>query len=192
MVLLDVLRRNLAQHEPLEVEGESVKRRAAVAAILREGGARGPEALLIKRVDREGDPWSGQMAFPGGRHEPDDVDLLATAIRESREEVGLHLPDHAELIGRLDDLRTHTGDMLVRPYVFLLHGPVVLSPNVEVAEIHWGELGPMLRGERDTHFEWQGGPTKLRFPGYDVSGRVVWGLTHRMLDLLLRMSREAP
>lgn len=189
MLDLSLLARNLAARAPRDVDGADIKRRAAVAAVLREGGPTGPEVLLIKRVDRVGDPWSGQMAFPGGRFEPSDPDLLATAIRESREEVGLHLPDHAELLGRLDDLRTHTGDMLVRPYVFLLQRPVVLEPNVEVAEIHWGELGPMQRGERDAHVDWSApagwsGPTSMRFPGYDVNGRVVWGLTHRMLQLL--------
>jgi 8-oxo-dGTP pyrophosphatase MutT (NUDIX family) len=194
MIDLDVLSANLARHVAEDVDGADIKRRAAVAAILREGSPVGPEVLLMKRVERASDPWSGQMSFPGGRFEDRDRDLLATAIRESREEVGIHLPDQAELLGRLDDLRTHTGDMLVRPYVFRLRAPVVLEPNAEVAELHWGPLRAMQAGELDTHFVWSPSEgarpsASLRFPGYDVGGRVVWGLTHRMLQLLLAHAR---
>lgn len=188
MVDLDALSASLARHVAEDVGGPEIKRRAAVAAILRDGPA-GPEVLLMKRVERASDPWSGQMSFPGGRFEEQDHDLLATAIRETREEVGIHLPDHAHLMGRLDDLRTHTGDMLVRPFVFRLRAPVVLEPNAEVAELHWGRLRAMQAGELDTHYTWNASEARpsaaLRFPGYDVGGRVVWGLTHRMLQLLL-------
>ncbi len=187
---LDTLTRNLAQHTARDVDGIEIKRRAAVAAILRPMARGDAEVLLMKRVERASDPWSGQMAFPGGRYEPGDPDLLATAIRETHEEVGVQLLDHAQSIGRLDDLRTHTGDMLVRPYVFVLGAPVVLTPNVEVDELHWAPLSAIARGERETHFTWtrEGGPS-MRFPGYDVGGRVVWGLTHRMLQLLLEQGR---
>lgn len=190
---LDTLTRNLALHAPRDVDGVEIKRRAAVAAMLRPTENGDAEVLLMKRVERVSDPWSGQMSFPGGRFEPDDADLLATSIRETREEVGVHLPDHAHLIGRLDDLRTHTGDMLVRPYVFVLAAPVVLMPNAEVDELHWAKLAAIARGERETHFTWsrEGGPS-MRFPGYDVGGRVVWGLTHRMLQLLLEQGRSQP
>ena len=186
MVDLERLRhrlRGLTYEEP-----ERTPRRAAVAAVLRPGGPRGPEALFIKRVERAGDPWSGQMAFPGGRHDESDPDLLVTATREAREEVGLDLGG-AELLGRLEDIRTHTGDTLVRPFVFVLHEPVVLVPNEEVAEVHWGELVPMARGERDTSVTWSRGELSMRFPGYDLSGRTIWGLTHRMLQRLFEHAR---
>lgn len=187
MVDLDRLRRRLAE-ERLDETTEAVRRRAAVAAVLRPGGPRGPEALFIKRALREGDPWSGQMAFPGGKHEDSDPDLATTARREAREEVGLDL-ERAELLGRLEDIRTHTGDTLVRPFVFVLHEPVVLVPNDEVAEVHWGELVPMARGERDTTLTWSRGELSMRFPGYDLNGNTIWGLTHRMLQLLFERAR---
>ena len=56
---------------------------AAVAAILRDGGADGAEVLFILRAESDRDPWSGHIAFPGGRREPDDGSLLTTAIRSS-------------------------------------------------------------------------------------------------------------
>ena len=131
-------------NDPLVLEGGYLQ--AAVALVLR---AREPlELLLIKRATSERDPWSGHMALPGGRHEESDPDLAATAVREALEEIGLPLHRHAKPLGRLDDVRTHTGDMIVRPYVWSLEEPVVLSPNAEVAVVFApadvaADLGPL-------------------------------------------------
>ena len=84
-------------------EGESSQgslRQAAVALVLREG-PEGPELLVIKRSETERDHWSGHLALPGGRVEPGDENLLATAVRETLEEVGLDLGAGGEAIARL-------------------------------------------------------------------------------------------
>src|SRR5512143_2692083 len=75
------------------------RKRAAVAALVRDAPA-GPRVLLMKRVDREGDPWSGHISLPGGRHDKRDPDLLATAIRETHEELGIQLAG-TRLLGNL-------------------------------------------------------------------------------------------
>lgn len=181
---LDDVRSRLAVRPAVDLDGPGIRRRAAVVGVLRDG-ARGAELLLIRRAERAGDPWSGQMALPGGRHEEGDPDLAATAVREVQEEVGLSLSDDATPLGRLDDVRTHTGDTVVRPFVWALRTPVILTPNAEVAEIHWVPLAAMASGERDTTYAWSGAPTGLTFPGYQVADRVVWGLTHRILGMLL-------
>lgn len=182
---LEAVRRALAAAAARE---QSAERSAAVAAVLREG-ERGPEALFIRRGERVGDPWSGHMAFPGGRHEPHDRDLLATALRETREEVGLDLTN-ARMLGRLDDVETHQRGLVVRPYVFELRElPRLAVPNVEVAEALWVPLAPMYRGERDTTYAYEHEGRAYRFPGYDVEGRIVWGLTYRMLRLLFAQLR---
>ena len=72
-------------------------REAAVAAILRPGDH--TEALFILRASREGDPWSGQMAFPGGHKDPEDISIRHTAERETWEEIGLDLSRHARHLG---------------------------------------------------------------------------------------------
>jgi len=71
-----------------ELVDDPAQGRAAVAIVVREG-TDGPQVLLIRRADHPGDAWSGHMAFPGGREDPQDENLLATAIRETLEEVGL-------------------------------------------------------------------------------------------------------
>src|SRR5262249_36046360 len=94
-------------------------RRAAVALILR--GAE-PEVLLMRRSEREGDRWSGQIGLPGGHADALDEDLLATARREAREEVGLDLAQSARLLGSLAPVqakaRGYLLPMWITPFVF--------------------------------------------------------------------------
>lgn len=167
--------------------------RAAVAIVLREVTEQ-PQVLLIRRAQRAGDPWSGHMAFPGGREEPCDESLLATALRETREELALNLADSGTLLGRLGDLpaiaRGRRIGMVIAPFVFELTGdPELTYDPYEVAEAVWAPLDPLLRGARRTTFaaEREGQPVHL--PAHDVDGRIVWGLTYRMLENLFALLR---
>jgi len=187
---LGAIRGRLKDRHATRYAGEA-RKRAAVAAVLRPmvglSGELQPletEVLLIRRADRQGDPWSGQMAFPGGHHDERDPDLLATAMRETLEEVGLDLREH-ELIGALDEHpATYQGvftGMVIAPFVFALKSDVELRPNYEVASVLWAPLGQMARGELDVHHELRRGNETMRLPGYGLGPHVVWGLTHRML-----------
>src|SRR5204863_2744545 len=126
-------RRKLRNYRPAEIPFETGMIAAAVAVILRDGDE-GVEALFIQRAVRVGDVWSGQIAFPGGRREPTDADLLTTAVRETVEEVGADLSS-AERLGVLDDLHPRTPvlpQLVVRPCVYALAAPppIVVSPAV--------------------------------------------------------------
>jgi 8-oxo-dGTP pyrophosphatase MutT (NUDIX family) len=162
---------------------------AAVAAVLRDTPA-GIEVLLIRRAEHPGDPWSGHMALPGGRKDPGDPDLLHTAMRETFEELGLALTK-AQLVGSLDDLeavaRGRRVGMVIRPFVFHWDAAEApsLRPNHEVAEALWAPLLPIHRGDCDTTRPYKMGGQTYKLPGWDVGGRVVWGLTHRILSDLL-------
>lgn len=192
-VELGAIRGRLKDRHATRYAGEAQKR-AAVAAVLRPmAGLFGElqpletEVLLIRRADRAGDPWSGQMAFPGGHKDGRDPDMLATALRETREEVGLDLGQH-ELIGALDEhpatyQGTFTG-MVIAPFVFALKHNVELRPNHEVASVIWAPLGQMARGELDVHHELSRNGETMRFPAFGIGPHVVWGLTHRMLQNL--------
>lgn len=181
------VRRVLADHEPatepVEVEPP---RRAAVAVILRER-PRDLELMLIRRAEREGDPWSGHMAFPGGHLDPTDADLQAAARRETLEEVGFELPSDA-YVGALDEYparaRGRFTGMIVSPFVFAVSGEPNLTPNHEVAEVVWAPVSPMMRGELDTTRRWQRDGESFNLPGYAVGPHVVWGMTYGMLQLL--------
>ncbi len=167
-------------------------KRAAVATILREG-AQGPEVLLIRRAEHPRDPWSGHMAFPGGRQDPGDADLFATAVRETREEIALDLREGARLLGRLDDLpaiaRGRRTGMVIAPFVFELLRDAPFVPNYEVAEALWAPIGPLMRGERLTTIPYVLQGRRIELPAHDIDGRIVWGLTFRMLDGLFSLLR---
>ena len=188
------VREALAGRARSVVEGPHVARRAAVAAIVRAGEGGGAEILFIKRAEHPEDPWSGHMAFPGGRVDPGDAGLVEAALRETREEIGLDLPRHGEAIGALDDLpaigRGARDGLVVTPFVFALSSLPALSLDpTEVDEVRWAPLAPLMAGERDATFdyEWRGLP--MRFPAYRVGPRVVWGMTYRMLQLLFERLR---
>ena len=91
----------LAGHRPEPVPAET-HQKAAVAVVLREG-PRSAEVLLIERAHHPDDPWSGHMAFPGGRMEAGDDSTRTTAARETLEEVGVSLHG-AEYLGHVDEL----------------------------------------------------------------------------------------
>ncbi|MCA9600622.1 MAG: CoA pyrophosphatase [Myxococcales bacterium] len=163
--------------------------RAAVAAVLRDA-PKGTEVLLIRRQEREGDPWSGHMGFPGGRRDATDVSLLDTAVRETREEVGIDLRGSAALLGRLDDVpavaRGERTGMVISAFVFELIGTpeLVLSPD-EVAEVIWAPIPELLSGARDATYTYVRKNESYPLPAFDVDGRIVWGLTYHMLSLIL-------
>ncbi len=180
------LRESLA-HRTFHPHTPGSNLRAAVAAIFREHNSQ-LQVLLIKRAEREGDPWSGHMAFPGGRFEESDAHMLATATRETREEIGLDLATTATVVARLDDiaaLRSSAG-LIITPFVFALHGEdPTFEPNEEVAEVLWADVAPLMRGERATRLAYRFGKFDVDLPAYDVDGRIVWGLTYQVLEPLL-------
>jgi 8-oxo-dGTP pyrophosphatase MutT (NUDIX family) len=189
MYRLDVLAKKLARlsrDERAEYEGQH----AAVAAILRENGGGEAELLFIRRAEHAGDPWSGHIAFPGGRKDPGDATLLSTAVRETKEEVGIDLAG-AELLGRLPDLpaftRSKRQSFVVATFVFAVRGDVSLTANHEVAETFWLPLA-MLAGDEGRgvyDFTYDGKAYQLPCIRFGEAQHVLWGLTHRMVESML-------
>lgn len=182
-----ILAERLSRHRVTEGRDENVG--AAVAAIVRPRPAADVELLFIRRADRVGDPWSGQMAFPGGRRDASDPTILDTAVREVKEEVGLDLGAHGRLLGRLPDVPAiargrHTG-LTIAPFVFMLEGPGDIRANEEVAEALWTPVGPLVRGEGAGIYPYEHEGTTLELPCMRLGERVVWGLTYRMLSQLI-------
>jgi len=184
---LDTIAHSLEGYVPSLV-ADPARARAAVAMILRERDAR-TEVLFIERAAREGDPWSGHMAFPGGRVEPIDAGTRQAAERETLEEVGVSLAKAAYL-GRLDDLegRPRRDDgMVISAHVYHATLPEPLVPNYEVQDAFWFPLAGLLDRERHVtypHATYGG----KQLPGILVGEpdrHIVWGLTYRFLDVFL-------
>jgi 8-oxo-dGTP pyrophosphatase MutT (NUDIX family) len=150
-----------------------------------------PDALLlIRRAERAGDPWSGQVGLPGGRHDRADADLLFTAAREAAEEVGVTLYRHA-CIGVLDDVAPRTPvlpPVAVRPYVFALPARPPLLLNPEVAAAEWVELARLRQPTAIRPYDIILRGKERSFPAYHIDDLIVWGLTERILTRFLQVT----
>lgn len=148
------------------------------------------DLLLIRRAVSPRDPWSGQMALPGGRLDLADPSLVAAAVRETQEETGVVLDPVSNLAGRLPAVRpasVRLPSVTIWPFVFqVAPGAQARVASREVASVHWfsaralsdpgnqGRYRPSVAGEAGS------------FPCVRVHGQVVWGLTYRVLDAFLR------
>ena len=181
LITLAAVRRALAGHQP-QLAAAAGARPAAVSLVLVDGPA-GAEILLIKRAERAGDPWSGQIAFPGGRQDPEDRDLLATAVRETREETGVELAA-AERLGVLDDLVPRSVTLplvIVRPFVFALPRRPVLTTNAEVQRAFWVALARLSEPAVQSQLTITLKDGVRTFPAYRLGEDIIWGMTERIL-----------
>lgn len=162
-------------------------RRAAVALLLRGESAGDLEVLLMRRAHRAGDRWSGQIGLPGGHAEAADESLVATARRESVEEVGVDPGAGAgRLIGELPSVQARARgerlDLFITPFVF--HHPAPASPLLgpEASEAFWLPLAPAISGDFDETYRYQHGEVIHRLPSWRFEGRTIWGMTHGIVS----------
>jgi 8-oxo-dGTP pyrophosphatase MutT (NUDIX family) len=189
---LEEIRARLAAYRPALIDERRVAR-ASVAMVLGEGAAR-VELLLIQRATRDDDPWSGHMALPGGRRDPDDADVIATAVRETREEVGIDLTVDGEPIGRLDELRAVARhrplDLVISPVVFALKRRVTLTLNPrEVDSAVWVPLSFFSTPDARATYGRTLDGIASDYPAFRYERYTIWGLTHRILEGFLEVAR---
>ena len=197
-MLLSLLPQTLSDRfgAPQSAVPDRSRRNAAVAVVVRPraqpaGSSTEPptiahsDVLLIRRAESKRDPWSGQMAFPGGRLDPRDPTLAAAAVRETLEETGLSLlPDH-DLIGRLPTVRpvsVHIPTVTIWPFVFrTAPGAVAWAASPEVASAHWFSVASLTEPANQSTLRYQAAGERGSFPCIRLDGCVVWGLTYRIL-----------
>ncbi len=181
---LKLIENSLSSYRPKRKFLRHLAKRSSVAIILRQK-KENHEVLMIKRADREGDPWSGHMAFPGGRRESRDKDSYATAVRETNEEVGIVLPECARYIGRLSDKHArpikYDLGMFVTPFVFMLESKTDFKLNHEVASLVWIPLDFFSNAENQEEMFWQYRSRNIAVPCYKYEGFTIWGLSLSML-----------
>ena len=184
--------RVLAERPGLQAPDDGAPKRAAVAIVLREVEGR-LELLLIKRSEREGDPWSGQIALPGGRWSAEDATLQDTAVRETWEETGVDIAECGTVLGTLDELRPRTPmlpPIIVTPFVAVVRPDVAIATSDEVAEAFWVPLETFAEPGVEAESEVTARDTTWRVPSYRLGAHVVWGMTERILRQLFERLRE--
>jgi len=157
---------------------------AAVALILSENAGEA-EALFIRRAVRAGDPWSGQVGLPGGMRDGTDSNLLVTAARETREEIGIDLRT-VLCLAQLSDVRTRTPKLpavYVRPFVWALDEQPALVLSGEVEATFWVPLVGLLAPGARRELDMPGLDRPVR--AYVVGDEVIWGMTERILTPFL-------
>jgi len=166
----------------VESESEGNHPDAAVAVII-DPFRFDTSILLIRRTERSGDPWSGQMAFPGGYKAADDRTFLETAIREANEEVGIPLGQHT-VLGVLPLVYARTRRVKVAPFVFLLRKSVQIHTSFEVSDTFWVPVSD-LAGSAVIRREVEVEEGRLMVDSYSYRENVIWGLTFRIINMLL-------
>ena len=201
---LDHIAGALAARAPLLVEGcstegyfsDSSRQRAcaSVALVVRPGGSE-LELLVIKRATSAGDPWSGHMALPGGRRSAADGSSVATAMRETLEEVGVDLARDGRLLGQLDDVEPRSGApaIVVSSFVFGVPEGATVRLNHEVALAMWVPVDHLAGpGSAAEYLHVHPGGVPLRFPAFGYQNHVIWGITHRIIAHFLEIAGVQP
>jgi 8-oxo-dGTP pyrophosphatase MutT (NUDIX family) len=180
---------SLADRPGVRAVADETVRRAAVLATFRIADDGELELLFIKRAEYEGDPWSGHVALPGGRHEPQDATLEDTAVRETCEELGVDVRAHGRVLGALDEIHPRTPvlpPISVRPYVAVLEREVALVPSSEVAAAFWVPLRALLDPATAVEATVIVRGEERVVPSYRFGDYTIWGMTERILHGLLR------
>jgi 8-oxo-dGTP diphosphatase len=165
----------------LKPASEKLDAQAAVVVLLK-ATSQGFEVLLVKRAEKTGDPWSGQIALPGGKCDADDEDLKATVVRETLEETGIRLHVGCRFLGAMETVRsTQKPEMKILPFLVIQEQDQTIELNEELTEYFWTPL---------TEFAKNKGTVKFCFgeyPAYIIENRVIWGLTYKIMQNLLSL-----
>lgn len=142
-----------------------------------------PALLFTVRSDQVRD-HKGEVSFPGGVRHPEDDDLLATALRETEEELGV-APGAVDVVGALPPTHTVVSGYLIQPYVGVLSGRPALDPSpVEIAEVLELRIDRLARVEEEVHRETWPAVHRSWF-AYTLDGYTVWGATGRIVHAFL-------
>lgn len=178
---------DMRRFEPILPENH----RKSGVLILFYPGETGSFFPLIKRPEYPGF-HSGQVAFPGGKMETGDINIIQTALREAEEEVGIDRRK-VQVLGNLSDLYIPTSNFLVSPIIgFLENRPELVPEEKEVSRIIQTELQFLLNPEVIKQKVLEFGPNlKLDTPYFEIDGEVVWGATAMILSELIQVLKSA-
>lgn len=191
MLTMDAIERLLESHPPQHTP-PGRRTPTAVALILRPAPS-GPEMLFIERAHHAGDPWSGNLGFPGGKAEKRDGTARRTAERETLEEIGLDLAA-ARCLGRLSDIAGAHLPVMVSCFAYAIEYPGVIHPGDEVRHLFWVPLAALCEPVRHQTATVTFAGRTLETPTIRVPehGTPLWGITYRLVMQFLGILGCAP
>ncbi|MBL4782425.1 MAG: CoA pyrophosphatase [Porticoccaceae bacterium] len=192
MMTLDEIRAALNGRQHKAAHFKATSKQASVAMIISTGEDE-LEVCFIRRAERVGDPWSGQVAFPGGKADSGDSDAHAVAERETREEVGLKL-DVSHRLGPLPTRQVATRNMVLSPFIYHIDADeketVFAREPDEVAHVFWVPMSHLFRQSSATELEYPSAGSGMTFPGIRYKEDIIWGLTLSVLESFAQIMRR--
>jgi len=178
------IRRALAAREKKIISDIGLTRSAVLIPLFEKGGR--CHIVFTKRTDRL-HHHKGQISFPGGGHHEGDRSILETALRESREEIGLKESD-VEILGEMDDAATITSLYHIVPFVGIIPCPYDFKlDKFEVEEVFSLTLDDLLNKAVRKSENYTFGDARIEMFSYELNGRFIWGATAWMLGQLLEI-----
>lgn len=169
-------------HQPPDTPPDPTDVRCAVA-VVRTADA-DPRYLILQRARHPDDPWSGHLAFPGGRREEQDRHLLDTCVRETREECGLDLSPFATAAEALPVAAAGGAvgrHLWVQPYLFIIPAVLPVTPcEREIARAFWVPASDLCRHDRHAFAPMSAHVQDTLFPFVPVADAQLWGFTYHL------------
>lgn len=181
--MLQTLRQSLADQQ--HFESDSKKPRGAVSVLFKAEAA-DLWLLMIRRTENPKDPWSGQMAFPGGHADPRDRTLLDTAARETLEEVGIDVRGQV-FLGCLRSVQPKNAPMVVTPFLFLLSTEVHPTTSREAEEVLWIPMSFLLKRKNVSSIRVRIGRREAPMGCYVYLDHIIWGMSFRIIREIISM-----
>jgi len=184
----EALKRILASRQRLTLSDKKLTEAAVLIPIFCKDGE---YHILFTQRSEKVRQHTGQISFPGGGRHKSDVTLQDTALRESREEIGLKVRD-VEVVGELDDTPTTTSGFRISPFVSFIPYPYEFKlSHFEITEIFSVPISTLMNKVNKRKEFYTFGDKVFEGYSYEYEGRVIWGATAKILQQLLEVWKEA-
>ncbi|KAF5031739.1 putative Nudix hydrolase NudL [anaerobic digester metagenome] len=168
------------------LKGESYIHSAVLLLLFHEQNS--IRIVFIKRAEYDG-VHSGQIAFPGGRAEPEDADFWQTAVRETMEETGINQP--VNFLGSLSDLYVPPSGYLIHPFVgYVSERPEYKPDSHEVTEVFDEDLTWFNTAEAKDEIHYKSGHKSGIAPCFKSKNHIIWGATAMILNEFLLLLHQ--
>ncbi len=143
---------------------------------------------MIKRASYEGH-HSGQMAFPGGKKDINDIDLKATCIRETFEEIGIKYIEY-QIIGNLSPVYVHVSDINIYPFLAVTDKILNYNINQEVEKVFEFNFNDFLEQKNKKETTIHIKESEVKVPCFEIENNIIWGASAQIISELIEITKD--